>query len=452
MLENFNLLEKKYEVEKITVNGIQIWPVLRTYFASQVVFDQDRSVKLNKTILKGIFRFFFKGFYNIFKKTDYIFFTSSGQRRVNEGGFFDIADVVASKCANTLIVELPYNGAHLDKKMYLTNRLMSKYPFYFFTVFLSRIRSNYKIHSEQIIKDIMKETGIFIPYQKRIKIFMAERRIMKFIIKWKKLKGFFLITPYTNMGYVFAFKEKNLPVLEFQHGTISRSHYAYNIVKPFDNRLFPDYLLTFGKKEREVFTEDNFYIKRENVIPVGSMVIDTMMNKKPRDKKFEEIVSEYSRTVAFSAQDAFENQFTSFLKLAAEQDSSICYILMPRFKTPEYYLKYEFPDNVKLIPWLSTYELIYLCNIHSTINSTTAIEAPSLGTINILANIENRSKLYFENILDERICLYADTPEEYVQLIKNLELKNKDEIALMNEGLIESGFIENLPRVISRII
>lgn len=452
MLENFNLLEKKYEVEKITVNGIQVWPVLRTYFASQVVFDQDRSVKLNKSIIKGIFRFFFKGFYNIFKKTDYIFFTSSGQRRVNEGGFFDIADVVASQCANTLIVELPYNGAHLNKKMYVTNRLMSKYPFYFFTVFLSKIRLNYKIQSEQIIKDIMKETGIIIPYQKRIKIFMAERWIMKCIIKWKSLKGFFLITPYTNMGYVFAFKENNLPVIEFQHGTISRSHYAYNIVKPFDNRLFPDYLLTFGKKEKDVFTKDNFYIKKENVIPVGSMVIDNMMHKKPRDKKFEEITSRYSRTIAFSAQDAFENQFTSFLKLAAELDSSVCYILMPRFKSPEHYLKYKFPENIKFIPWLSTYELIYLSNIHSTINSTTAIEAPSLGTINILTNIENRSKSYFNDILDERICFYADTPEEYVQLIKSLELKSKDEVASLNEGLIENGFINNLTKVISRIL
>ncbi len=151
-----------------------------------------------------------------------------------------------------------------------------------------------------------------------------------------------LITPYTNMGYVYAANSLGLPVIEFQHGTLNPSHYAYNINKNYDRKFFPDALLTFGLSEIETFNDENFYIKRDQVYPVGSFVIDRIVQNAPRDDKFSKLTQAYNRVVAFSALDEFEELYIPFLKEISEKSPETAFVLMPRHRSKDYYLRFDF--------------------------------------------------------------------------------------------------------------
>ena len=451
MFDRFQELEKEIEVEKIRARGVQVWPILRIYIASQLVFDQDRSVRLSSSILRSALRYFFYGLPDFFGKTDYLFFSSSDQRKKIGDVFIDRADIVSEILPHTLIVELASNGMHRPKRECPDGRLMSKFPFYAKTSFFSFFVFGLRLEGRAELKRIMDESGVHIPYKKYIRRFFANKWIMSFLIRWKGLKGLLLTTPYTNMGYVYAFRTRGLPVVEFQHGTISSSHYAYNLNKEFDRRLFPSALLTFGRREADVFHDDNHYISRENVRPVGSFVIDEIMKKPPVDKAFDELTAGYARKVAFTAQDALEEQFIPFLKECAEKDSDTAYILIPRFRTVKYYEAYQFPSNVLYVPWLTTYEIMYLCDFHSTINSTTALEAPSLGTVNILANVENRARDYFEGFIDSELCHFADRPEDYIKILRSLPKMDKQKSASMNSDLFVPDFRSNVGKVLKKL-
>mgnify|MGYP001044497854 FL=1 len=53
-------IESKYRVDQICYDGIQLWPIFRVYIGSQLHFDADRSVRLNKDIA-------LRGFSNLFR-------------------------------------------------------------------------------------------------------------------------------------------------------------------------------------------------------------------------------------------------------------------------------------------------------------------------------------------------------------------------------------------------
>ena len=445
-------MEARLPVDQIKANGIDIWPLLRVYMASRIVFDHDRTVALDSKIIRSAFRNFFHGFSNFFKPCEYLFLTSSDQGKKSGGKYIDRPDILSELLPGVLVVELPSNGRQIPRKLRSNQKVVSKFPFYLAVRLMALFTFSLRLEGEEVIRVISRESGITDPYKKRIRIFLAERRVMSAFITWKKPRALFLTTPYTNFGYVFAFKERGLKVVEFQHGSISSGHYAYNLPVKADNRLLPDKLLTFGRKEAGVFTSGNHYISGENVHAVGSFIIDAMLQNPPGDERFRAASAAYSKRVAYAAQDALENQFVPFLREAAGMDSSIAYILIPRSKPAEYYAQFNFPANVIYIPWLNTYELIYLCDIHSTINSTTALEAPSLGRINILLNIENRAKDYFENVLPASVNRYAENPAEYVEMIRQTTIKDQREIVSMNNDIIVSGFRQNLACLLPEIL
>lgn len=63
-----------------------------------------------------------------------------------------------------------------------------------------------------------------------------------------------------------AAQKRNIPVVELQHGQVSRNHSAYNYLLPYDNLAFPDYFFCYGREEKETV---RFPIAKEKVVPVG---------------------------------------------------------------------------------------------------------------------------------------------------------------------------------------
>ncbi|MBL4625702.1 MAG: hypothetical protein JKY42_11265, partial [Flavobacteriales bacterium] len=308
------------------------------------------------------------------------------------------------------------------------------------------------IKNEQLLKEVLSDLSVVENYHDLIKKFFCQYAVMDWLIVRYGIKAMFITNAYTNMGYVLACKKNNCKVVEFQHGIVNSTHYAYNVYKDFGRMLYPDYLLVFGNKERDIFTKENYLIKSEKVISVGNFYIDYILQDvNSRQTEFGELTNSYNRTVAVAMQDAFEQQIIEFVKETASIDPDIAYVLMPRSKTHEYYRIFDLPDNVLFCNKLNSYEIIKECDFHSTMTSTTAIEAPSLGTRNILMNIDNMAKEYYEEILRKPVTTFADTPTAMIQLINNAEPLTRKEILMSNNDIIAEGFRDNLTKVIKDI-
>ena len=133
-------------------------------------------------------------------------------------------------------------------------------------------------------------------------------------------------------------------------------------------------------------------------------------------------------------------------------DDSICYILIPRQPVQTDYSALKLPNNVMVIVNKDFYELMAYVDFHSTVNSTCALEAPSLGVQNIMINIQDLSKNYYELILNNKnITRYANTPNEYVKIINNFAKIDKKTIQESNNDIIKSHYTENIKKVLNKL-
>lgn len=220
-----------------------------------------------------------------------------------------------------------------------------------------------------------------------------------------------------------------------------------------DDSFYPDYLFTFGENEKDNFDSSNFFISPDNVIPTGHFYLDYLANNYSPDSKLKEITDRYKKSVAITSQNHYiEPQLIDFIITTANLDTSIVYVFIPRTlgKTVE---EYGFPENVVIADWLNCYEIMAQTDFHSTVFSSCAIEAPSIGKQNILINLDNLSKIHFGSVLyNEKVTQYVETPGDYLQSIKTFEIQSREFIIETNKKIIAPNYRLNLQSILTKII
>nr|MUH39506.1 hypothetical protein [Zobellia laminariae] len=254
------------------------------------------------------------------------------------------------------------------------------------------------------------------------------------------------------MGYIRALKEKNIPVVELQHGVINELHYAYNVFKDFGNNFYPDYLLTYGPNESKIFGTNNFFIEPSNVIPIGYYFLEEFINSPMNDSKHLPNKNHFEKIIVLSLQDPFEKFMFEFLNDIASRDKSILFLLAPRDPRKSY-KEFKFPVNVIVEQKLNIYECLKIADFHMTINSTCAIEALCFGVPNILYDYKNWASNYYGNVLnDSGHTVFVNGIREFERIIKEHQFYNKEKIVQKSGDFIQSGFISNLNDVIEQKI
>ena len=217
------------------------------------------------------------------------------------------------------------------------------------------------------------------------------------------------------------------------------------VFKKIDTSFYPEYLLTFGENEKEVFSSDNYFIDSNKVLPVGHFYLDYLVNNYSPDAKLKAITDEYKKSVSITSQNHYiESQLIDFVISTANLDSSIVYVFIPRTlgKTVK---DYGFPKNVVIADWLNCYEIMAQTDFHSTVFSSCAIEAPSIGKQNILINLEGLSKTHFGSVLvDDKVTKFVETPTEYLTCIQTFEFQEKDYILESNKKIITPNYFSKL--------
>jgi len=460
-------IEEKYPVDTILVNGEQVWPYLRiryhfAYTAKTVGSygeakhdlqasgrsKPSRMLRFAKNALCGM-RY---GFRNWFRKYDYIVLTDNGIRRQVGGKYMNrFLDPIIDELGPARVLCIENTSLFPPPR---TNQVYTKYVvsrssltlFSLVIMLLRRIllrRDN--VVNKWIVDRVEADLGLQVNVTGAVEFFEATRKAFTYLFRIMRPNAILLTCYYGgNEAVIRAAKRLGIRVVEVQHGIIGKEHPAYNVQRDIDGSCFPDHLLVFGKRELATFDNSRF-IEQANVHPVGSFYIDYIRANYTRDPQLSEPLSGYRKVVGVTLQWTLERRLISFICEAAKLDSSILYILIPRRPEEKAYSNMDLPRNVVVITDKNFYELMIYCDFHSTVNSTCALEAPSLGVQNILVDIDGLATQYYGRVLsDGRVTRFASTPEEYVDILKNFARLDKDGVCELHQGFFATNYHENI--------
>lgn len=405
-------IEQKYDVMSIKWRGVSVWPFLRSYIKDSVT--KSRENKASASNIGLVLRCLFA--YNplrVLKKHDVWSFTACDRRkRLGDKMIHRISGAFASQDVNCLMVEKPLKGVgHYSQKEIEEKDIISEswllMTFHVMEV-LSRIK-NPKLENEALLKHILSESGLNFNYLRYVRMLDAQRRAMRWMLAvCPKPKVVMFECPYDSMGYLWAFHEKGVKVVEMQHGSLNGNHFAY-MAKSYERKLNPDGICVFGEGEYNYLVNE-----KPQYAPVVKMTGMYMLERGDQHFSkdiFEEERRQYESIVVVSGQPAFEEALSGVIDAIASEHKNLLFVYIPRNHRED--LKHV-SENVRLVNGVNIYEYLKWADIHITVSSTTALEAQYFHTPTIFYNHQNIAATYFKAILqEENGAVYIDNAQQF---------------------------------------
>lgn len=437
-------LEEKY---KDILENIEEWVYIRVALGHQLKNDNKNQISkpVNKFIklvnnikkLKNIFY----GFKNWFRKYDYICFSDSAERRFINGVYKDkIMDDIIYRLNNALLIELP-NPNHY--KNTFTKYKVSQFLLDLI-VFISKIiSSNTKMNNKELDNILLKEALSF-DYKNIILNTEFEIKVYQILFSIYKPKFIFINCAYCRYGVVKAARDAGIDVIELQHGVITKVHFGYISNIELNSTYLPTKLLSFGLNECNM---KNLLIK--DVIPIGSYYLNYLLKNFKPDKELLTIIKNYKYVIGVSLQDADWEYFgmLSFIENVASKDKDVLYIIIPRKRKDSI----KPSNNIILYDKLDCYNIILHCDIHVTLYSSCALEAPTLGIPNILIDIRNFATKYYKDILDKYHTKIVDNEDSFMKIIPEMAKLDKETIKAKNNTVFVTDYEKRINDFIESI-
>jgi len=459
-------IETRYAVDQILVNGEQAWPYLRTYYLVRYLDkirattdEEDYYVNLLSSrrpirmlqVLMLMLRGIPYGFGNWFRRYEYIALTHNSYRRQIDGRYINrFLDPIIDELGpdKVLCIEdmFPFPSYPVDR--IYTRHIVFTSLLGLLSQLIVRLRKvlrrRYTIVNKRVLDMIEADYGLNVDAAARIEIHEATRKAFTCLFRLIRPKAL-LLTCYTGReAEIKAAKSLGIKVIEVQHGFIGKENTVYNVYCDIDRSCFPDRLLVFGNQELTTFDNPRF-IDPANVHPVGSFYIDYVKATYKPDLHLSERFSGFKRVVGVTLGWTYEKRLISFICEAAKLDGSIFYILIPRRPQNPAYYTLELPPNAEVIGDRNFYELMAYSDFHTTVSSTCALEAPSLGVQNILVDLDGESKAYYGAVLkDSRVTRFVETTEQYVNIINSLPKLEREVVCKLNEDFFAANYQENI--------
>jgi hypothetical protein len=398
------------------------------------------------------------GFKNWFRKYEYLALTNNNFRRQVSGKYANpFLDTIIDEIGRDKVLCIEYAWQIPD---YPVDSIYSKYVVFislleilsqviriFRKIFLIR----YTVMNKHILDIIEADYSLNIDYIRRVSDFEAKSKIYDLLLRVMRPKTL-LVAPYSAyMPAVRAAKDRGIKVIEASHGFMDKENPACNVYCSIDRSCFPDELLVYGEQERSIYDNQRF-IDPVNVHPVGSFLIDDVKTMYRPEANLANRLARYKRVIGATLGWSFEKSMITFICEAAIMDDSICYILIPRWAQNPAYSRIALPSNVEVITDKNFYELMAYTDFHSTVYSTCAIEAPALGVQNILLDIGSQASDFWGSVLkDTRITCFVDTPEQYVDTIKNFMKLDRDTVCKLHKDFFTPNYKENIRNFVKTI-
>jgi len=456
-------VETNYDVKSVKANDMEVWPFLRRsyFFAYGDKYDfgieqQKKTSSLMK--IKRLKNVFYR-FWNLFKKYDYLVFSDVLEIRLMNGRYVNkLVESLISELGGkkVLLVESPAGGSNFKGFKFSIRNMISS-DFFLFFCYIPLLKERLIINNEIILKEINRKYNLNINYRRLISRFIRYKNLFRFFFRVHKSRLVFVSEYYhpIHQAAVYTAKKLGIKTIELQHGVVNKKHPAYNVFVKSDRSFFPDYLFAFGDYVKNVFDDNSYFIKKDNILPIGSMYINYINNEYKASeetiKLFSNLRKKYKRIVAVSSQETMENKLIDFLKKSASLSKHVLYIFVPR-KVNRDYSNAIFPENIIILKDLDVYQIVKESNFHATVYSTCALEAPALGVPNILINIDGMArKCYSDLLLNRDVTRFVDTEKEFVDVILNWHTRMKKEIMNLHNGFYNQNHKESLRQALEII-
>ncbi len=471
MNNNLNLfkdIENQLAVEKIKYNGVYIWQFLRLLYRQKFTYttiseDNSNNKKfiLNINFLLQIIKKSVKGFGNYHLEKKYLLFTNLSNEKEIDGKISDKFGhpIIKNFNKDLLVFLIPYKFKFKNTPQYYYSNFISTWVLYVLCLpsIIFRLLVGVKIENEDLLVEIEKKLDININYKFKTILFIAfYNKLLKYFRKNKKIKAVFIecYMGLMHQSAIMAAKKCGIKTIEIQHGIISKAHTAYIVPQKISRDTFPDYFFAFGKYVKNILNDS--FINNEHIIPVGNYYLEYLRNNKELLKGpkiyCNKLRDSYEKIIAVTSQSPIENELIDFINKAADKLHSTAIIFIPRIYNKKY-CDINFHKNIFIHEEYGFYELVSFCDIHSTVYSTCALEAPFLGIPNIFININNLSKYHFLEIFNNNfIYNYCDDVDSFVNLVNNWKALPTEEVINLSSELYESNSEEKIMKAIENIL
>lgn len=447
MLDIISDIEKNYDVAKIRAGRFQVWPFLRwAYFSSYLMtYDSDNPQHFSFWDKFSLLKNVYYGVHNIFRRYDFIIHSNTSELKYIEGKYHNkLTDQIYRDLSGSTILyieePLPF---HYPKKQIaypaiVSGTLLKLIKKCLHVMYLRKI----PVYHSELLDTINSKFGLDIDYHGIINSFFRDYHLFSTFFRIMRPKAIFT-TGHDHHG-IKAANDMGITTVEIQHGAIGEHHPAYHSSINLDTSFYPCNILVFGNYDKQCLEKSPLF-RDSKIYPVGSFYTDYEYKTKLKLETIEQKKKNYRRSVGVTLQWTVEDRVIQFIINAARKNDRILYVLIPRPKDNTDFSKYTLPDNVLVYEDHDFYRTIKHLDFHSTVNSTCALEAPSLGIQNILIDIDGQARKYYKNILSNaNITKFINTQEEYVSTILNFDKQDPDIVRKGNSDVIATNYQGNI--------
>ncbi len=439
-IADFLQIEKKYDLYHQEIDGIQPWQFYRMGFwnyqicsdllgLSENIVRQKKVELIHKKLIRAFKLLFMR---NRLKQADLLFLAH--ERRVRNGEYFECVytDRLAKKYSSNVVLERPYRKEHLRpvevRNIFYTDFIGIKEKVYY--TFHSKCKTGkYKNILKQIerkYKDALVEISqiyqIYLDYQKayeRLAKIVLENIIMKreYNKIIKKVSPKIIVEAVYYNSYCMVVnelaKQKGIPTVELQHGTMHSAHAAYQFPDGCGAiEQFPDYVYVFSEYWKKCA---HLPIAEDHIIITGYPYFERQLNKyKTGCDKGDRI------NIIFVSQGTVGKELS---RLAAD-----LYDLLDKNR---YHIIYklhpgEYAEWKERNPWLlkndievvdslehNIYEYFARCHIQVGVYSTAIYEGLGFGLTTYIYNIAHADTMV--ELCEQGYAAYVNNAEELYQ-------------------------------------
>lgn len=259
--EDLKLFEKQ-------IDGIFFWRLIRLRVYNTLISFLKKPVQntINKKkirnrfhVLVNIFKnSLFNSVYNDPTKVDVLFFENPRKLHNEFNNYYDpytyyyIEKFKTNSDLKYQIIENGYLGKHFQKVNDTRKYSESINYDLIYKIYLNLF---FKINDSEIVFELEQKIYEYLRVKMDMKnILLDTMKMFKYqnvkygkIFDIKQPKEIYLVCSYGKEGMINAAKERNIKVIEFQHGVMGEFHLGYSFPKNTEVAYFPDKLILFGK-------------------------------------------------------------------------------------------------------------------------------------------------------------------------------------------------------------
>lgn len=444
-------IEANEPVETYSFNGVPLWPYLRSVILDYVQF-RGQSLPFKRTQFPAV-RSFFYGCFHWLRSVDFIFIGGASDRILINGRYVHhLLDPIVTrlKSSRYLFIEKPF-VPHYPRQA-LPNRQVVSFVWIWFISFFSRI-SQAKTALDKMLNGLRTQYGIDHDLVGLVLNFEAQYRVFKWVFKWKMPRAIFVDAYMNYHAAVKAARDLGIDVIEVQHSAIGMDHFHYHAVKSIDPRMYPSHMLTFSGFFSNILSQSSSVFASAQMHNVGRFILDFYLSMPDSDRWKPATLESFSRVVSVSSQITVEKDLIQFICEAAALARDTAFVFVPRNLAFYDYLskQVEGHDNVFVEFESSVYAVIMASQVHATVYSSTALEAPVLGVPTLLIDRHPNVKIVSSFLKDTSFTRLVSDHESFISACYELAEMESQTIKAEAQFLCDIGYDRRLDRCLKEL-